>query len=234
MVAVLSASRAVDAARPRSLRGVSKLGQRDSTGDWFVSSPADDPERHNGAIRRLTELDRWRQRIGELDPVFFEASLTKTFADEQARAAFRERWLGRFLEHWPELAHVALGTEGEIIGYIVGCHDDPARDPRFEDIGFYPALAHRTQAYPAHLHINLAASARSKGIGSRLIEAFVNDARAAGLPGVHLVTGRESRNRSFYARNGFVNVAELTWGGTPIVMLGRPTCVPKRSAQQKK
>jgi hypothetical protein len=51
----------------------------------------------------------------------------------------------------------------------------------------------------------------------------VNDARRAGLPGVHLVTGRDSRNRSFYARNGFRCVAELIWGGTPIVMLARET-----------
>lgn len=185
--------------------------------------PADEPARHDAAIRRLTELDRWRQRVGELDPVFFEASLTKTFPDEAARAAFRERWLGRFLKHWPELSHVAIGTDGAIIGYIVGCHADPARDPHFEDIGFYRALADRTPAYPAHLHINLAAPARSKGIGSSLIEAFVNDARAAGLPGVHLVTGRDSRNRSFYARNGFAPIAELTWSDTPIVMLGRTT-----------
>jgi GNAT superfamily N-acetyltransferase len=184
-------------------------------------------------IIRLIDLDNWSKRVSELDPIFFEASLTKTFSDEAARAAFRERWLGQFLQHWPELAHVAVGADGAIMGYIVGCHDDPARDPRFQDIGFYRALADRTPAYPAHLHINLAASARSKGIGSRLIEAFVADARAVGLPGVHLVTGRNSRNRSFYARSGFVTVAELTWGGTQIVMLGRPTCVTRRSAQQE-
>jgi GNAT superfamily N-acetyltransferase len=183
-----------------------------------LSPPADEPARHGAVIHR---------------PIFFEASLTKTFTDEATRAAFRERWLGRFLEHWPELAHVAIGYDGTIIGYIVGCHDDPARDPRFEDIGFYRALSDRTPAYPAHLHINLAASARSRGIGSSLIEAFVGDARVAGLPGVHLVTGRDSRNRSFYARCGFVPVAELTWGGTPIVMLGRPTRVQLSSAQQE-
>jgi len=177
----------------------------------------------SAAIHRLTELDRWRQRVCELDPIFFEASLTKTFPDEATRAAFRERWLGRFLEHWPELAHVAIGADGMIIGYIIGSHADPARDPRFDDIGFYRALADRTPDYPAHLHINLAPVARSKGIGSRLIEAFVSDARAGGLPGVHLVTSRDSRNRSFYARSGFLTIAELTWGGTPIVMLGRAT-----------
>lgn len=195
-----------------------------------MSPPADEPERHGTAIHRLTDLDDWRHRVGELDPIFFESSLTRTFADEDTRTAFRERWLGRFLKHWPELAHVAIGTDGDIIGYIIGCHGDPARDPHFGDIGFYRTLADRTPDYPAHLHINLAPAARSKGVGSRLIEAFVSDAQAAGLPGVHLVTGRDSRNRSFYARNGFAPVAELTWGGTPIVMLGRATRSPVHSA----
>lgn len=175
------------------------------------------------SIVRLTELPDWPTRLGELDPIFFEASLTKTFADEAARKAFRERWLSRFLEHWPELAHVAVGPCDDLIGYIVGAHADPARDALFQDIDFYRELAHLTPAFPAHLHINLAPEARNRGVGSTLIEAFIADARDAGLPGVHLVTGRDSRNRSFYARNGFRCLSELTWGSTPIVMLGRET-----------
>jgi GNAT superfamily N-acetyltransferase len=160
-------------------------------------------------------------RLAEIDRIFFEASLTASFPDEDARARFRERWLGRFLEHWPSLAHVAMDAEKRVIGYIVGAHVDPAGDARFADIGFYRELAHLTPSYPAHLHINLAAEARNQGIGSRLIGAFLADARSASLPGAHLVTGRDSRNRSFYARNGFSCVRELSWGGTPIVMLAR-------------
>jgi hypothetical protein len=62
-----------------------------------------------------------------------------------------------------------------------------------------------------------------------LIDAFVADARGAGLPGVHLVTGRHSRNRSFYARNGFEEIAGLDWGGTAIVMLGRSFAATERA-----
>lgn len=172
-------------------------------------------------IARLTNVPHWRDRTPELDPIFFEASLTKSFPDEAARSAFRERWLGRFIALWPELAHVALDVHGTMIGYIIAAHVDPAQDPRFADIGFYRLLAHLTPAYPAHLHINLAAQTRNAGIGGRLVEAFEADVRAAGLPGAHLVTGRKSRNRSFYARNGYMPLAELAWGGTPIVMLGK-------------
>jgi GNAT superfamily N-acetyltransferase len=188
-----------------------------------LTAPGEERRDDRISIRRLTELPGWRGRLAELDPIFFESSLTKSFADQAARSAFHERWLGRFLARWPELAHVALSDAGPIVGYIVGAHADPARDPAFADIGVYRELAHLTPQYPAHLHINLAAAARSRGTGSRLVEAFVGDARRAGLPGVHLVTGRDSRNRSFYARNGFLCAAEITWGGTPIVMLARAT-----------
>jgi GNAT superfamily N-acetyltransferase len=177
------------------------------------------PDRN--AIVRLTDLPGWRALTAGLDPIFFEASLTKSFADEEARAAFRERWLGRFLDLWPELAHVAINSDGTPIGYIVGAHVDASRDERFSDIGFYRHLARVTPAYPAHLHINLAPQARNRGVGRRLLCAFEGDVRAAGLPGLHLVTGRDSKNRSFYARNGYVPLVEMAWGGTPIVMLGK-------------
>lgn len=173
------------------------------------------------SIVRLTTLVDWQCRTSELDPIFFEASLTKSFRDAEARAAFRERWLGRFLALWPELVHVAVTADGGLAGYIVGAHADPARDERFADIGFYRHFARLTPDYPAHLHINLAADARNLGIGGRLIEVFEADVRDAKLPGAHLVTGRDSKNRSFYARNGYSLLAELSWGGTPIVMLGK-------------
>ena len=172
-------------------------------------------------IARLTDVPDWRHRLVELDPIFFEASATRSFADPVARAAFRERWLGRYLEHFANLAHVAVGKRGALVGYIVGALRDPAQDPLFGDIAYLPKLATLTARYPAHLHINLGPEARNLGAGTRLIEAFMADARAARVPGVHLVTGRDSRNRSFYARNGFTCEAELVWGGTPIVMLAR-------------
>ena len=46
--------------------------------------------------------------IGGIDAVFFEASNTKSFADDAARAAFRQRWLGRFLEHDAAWAYIRL------------------------------------------------------------------------------------------------------------------------------
>lgn len=176
------------------------------------------------------ELQRWtdlatRERFNDdLDRIFFQSSLTKTFADDAARAAFRERWLGRFLGDDARLAHVALDTDAgntHLIGYVVGAHDDPARSTRFNDIGYFAELADVTARFPAHLHINMAPEARGQGIGQRLVERFAADTAVAGLPGFHVVTGATSRNVAFYRRCGLVHEHLFEWHSSRLVLLGR-------------
>lgn len=61
-----------------------------------------------------------------------------------------------------------------------------------------------THIYPAHLHINLDASLRGQGLGRRLMQAYLDDLRANGVPGVHL--GTTSYNIAacqLYERMGF-------------------------------
>lgn len=157
----------------------------------------------------------------QIDAIFFEASATKAFADETARAAFRERWLGRYLDRFPDCAFLAMGADGRVAGYLVGSLADPARDPLFADIAFFGDLAEHTARFPAQLHINLAPEARGRGIGGRLIAAFCDLARSRGVTGVHVVTGAASRNRTFYAREGFEVEAMLGGPGQAIVLLGR-------------
>jgi len=165
-----------------------------------------------------------------IERIFFEAAGVRTFDTETERAEFRERWLGRYLTHDRALTHVAIvgsAQDGEAIvspdmlGYVVGSHDDPARTLRFADIPYFADLAAITVRYPAHLHINLTESARNHGVGGSLIEAFVGDVEAAGLPGVHVVTGARSRNVGFYTRLGFLERATATFNDNPVVLLGR-------------
>ncbi len=177
------------------------------------------------SFARWSELVDRSVLVPQLDAIFFEASLTRSFADETTRAAFRERWLGRFLSSNPELAHVALGLDADgrrtVLGYLVGALDDPALSPRFGDIGYFASLAGLTAQFPAHLHINLAPAARGQGIGRRLVERFADDVSRAGLPGLHVVTGAGSRNVSFYRRAGLDCAHPFSWSGTDLVLLGR-------------
>ena len=157
----------------------------------------------------------------QLDAIFFEASETQSFASEAARRTFRERWLGRYLDHYPADALLAVGPDGRVAGYLAGCLEDPAATDRFDDIASFKAFSHLTASFPAHLHINLAPEYRGHGVGSRLIEAFARHAEAARSPGVHVVTGKGMRNVGFYQRNGFALSGEASVDGRMLVLLGR-------------
>jgi GNAT superfamily N-acetyltransferase len=155
-----------------------------------------------------------------IERIFFAASGTQTFANDTIRAAFRERWLDRYLDGERRQVWVAL-HDGAIIGYLAGSLQDPARSGRFADLAYYETFAPLTERYPAHLHINLDAAARSHGTGSRLVEVFCGDVQDAGLPGAHLVTGKGARNVAFYERLGFLERGVALSNGREVVLLGR-------------
>lgn len=159
--------------------------------------------------------------MAALDEIFFATSLTKTFKDASARAAFRERWLGRYLTVYPECCFVAVSTSGVPLGYICGSLQDPSQDPVFADQSHFAAFTALTARYPAQLHINLGDGVRGRGIGGRLIATYVDFATAAGAPGVHAISSRGARNLTFYAANGFPEVGSATMSGKELVFLGR-------------
>jgi GNAT superfamily N-acetyltransferase len=68
--------------------------------------------------------------------------------------------------------------------------------------------------YPAHCHINLAAEARQKGIGSQLLAAFLAHCRARAVPGIHISTP-SGPGKAFFAKAGFARLASY-----PAVPLG--------------
>lgn len=62
--------------------------------------------------------------------------------------------------------------------------------------------------YPAHLHVNVDKSARSRLVGPRLVERFFDQVKVAGVSGVHAaVRGDNAGGRKFFERLGFVEVA---------------------------
>jgi GNAT superfamily N-acetyltransferase len=172
-------------------------------------------------VQRWVDLPDRAEAEAEIAAIFFETSATQSFVDEAVRAAFRERWLGRYLAHDAERVFVAREEGGAIVGYLAGALDDPAQAGRFGDLAFMQAFATLTQRYPAHLHVNLTARARGRRLGEQLVERFVNDVQAAQLPGVHVVTGRGVRNVGFYNRLGFAERGSLPTANGAMVFLGR-------------
>jgi GNAT superfamily N-acetyltransferase len=176
--------------------------------------------RHDISIKRWSEMPDKARLVPGIGAIFFESSATKTFADERERAAFRERWLGRYLEHEPQWAYLAL-DRGRVVGYLVGSVEAPALGAHRVDAGYGGDFAALATQYPAHLHVNLAPSYRNRGIGAELIATFAADAARAGASGVHVVTGAGSRNVRFYERNGFAELARADFNGHGVVFLGK-------------
>jgi GNAT superfamily N-acetyltransferase len=173
------------------------------------------------SIREFKPEDLSADHIAQIDGIFFEAS-GRTFSSEAERIAFRERWLGRYLQGGTDVFLVAQAGAGNVVGYLVGSLDDPANQARFADISYFGGdFRDLCRSYPAHLHINLAPAFRGKRLGQRLIEAFADHARGAGAPGMHVVTGSQARNLNFYARCGFVSLKTAAWHGREVAFLGR-------------
>jgi GNAT superfamily N-acetyltransferase len=172
-------------------------------------------------ICRWSELRDRSRLVPEIDAIFFEASATKSFASAAERAAFRDRWLGRYLEHYPEYFYLALDQDGAVAGYLAGSLDDPARTPIFSDISYFRHFADLTAKYPAQLHVNVAPRRRGQGTGGRLVAAFVADAGRAGARGVHVVAARGMRNVGFYLAKGFREAGSLDADGRELVFLAR-------------
>ena len=61
--------------------------------------------------------------------------------------------------------------------------------------------------YPAHLHVNVREGFRGQRLGQRLVEAFCERARAAGVRGVHAgVSAENPRASHFFQDQGFVEL----------------------------
>jgi GNAT superfamily N-acetyltransferase len=158
--------------------------------------------------------------LHQVETIFFEAS-GREFGPGRARDEFRQRWLGRYLDAPGDPVLVALaGTS--VAGYLIGSLENPAKQPRFADLDYYCThFAAHCRRFPAHLHINLAPAYRSRGLGKALIAAFAAGAAAAGIAGVHVVTGKGMRNVRFYMRCGFEPVASAPWNGREVILLGK-------------
>jgi ribosomal protein S18 acetylase RimI-like enzyme len=76
-----------------------------------------------------------------------------------------------------------------------------------------PTVPAFVQAYPAHLHIDLLPRAQGHRLGSWLMEQFLDQCRAEGIPGIHLgVSATNTGAIGFYRKLGFETLTEEPWG----------------------
>lgn len=135
-----------------------------------------------------------------------------------------------YLEKEPENCFVAVDENDRVIGYTYGAKDYDTYQNNFSDyINAVAELENRRflsealtemydhaiykNDYPAHLHIDILPDYQSKGIGSRLINAFCDNLREQNVKGVMLIVGSENEGaRRFYERNGFTLLQDKPTG----------------------
>ena len=162
---------------------------------------------------KLSEKD-----LQELREIYFESSAKKDFKDEKEKENFYWKYLGFYLEHFPEYVWIAKGER--ILGYVVGAPRSDLPEllkiqPHLEI--FRPLF----KVYPSHLHINLHSDARGQGLGSRLLTELEVQLQRLDITGLHIMTGVESRNKNFYTRLGFDFQKTLEFSGHPILFMGK-------------
>jgi GNAT superfamily N-acetyltransferase len=175
-------------------------------------------------IAPLAGLEDPAARLPEIEAIFFESATKKSFVSAEEREAFRQRWLARYLARFPDETFVALAPDGSAAGYLIGCLDSANAGEDFAEAGYgtrlHPAVAEIVARHPAHLHINMRADARGRGVGRRLIEAFMERCRAFGVCGVHVVTGARSRAVDFSRKCGFEPLTAPSWPAPGTLALG--------------
>ena len=156
--------------------------------------------------------------LDEVREIFFESSTKKTFKDENEREIFFYKYLGFYLKHDPELCLVA--KEDKVLGYVVATRET-FKEELLTIQPHLVAFKKYFADYPAHLHINCHKDARGKGVGSKLIHEIENKLKKRGVSGLHIMTGVDSANQSFYKKLGFDFAVEEDFGGSPILLMGK-------------
>jgi GNAT superfamily N-acetyltransferase len=143
----------------------------------------------------------------------------------------------------PQTAFVAEDDDG-VAGYIVGVHDTVAFEAELErdwwptlrrayreplgdpsawnaDQKRIAAIHHparspavMVEAFPAHIHMNLLPRLQGQGMGTRLLDLWLSQARNAGVSGVHLGANADNHN------------ALRFWGSRSFNRLGPPFVEP--------
>lgn len=159
-----------------------------------------------------------QEELAEVRSIFFESSTKKDFKDEEEKEAFFWKYVGFYLVH--HLSYFWVARTDRILGYVVG-------SPQSNDPELYSIQPHLSvfeehfNDYPAHLHINCHTEARGLGVGTKLVKKLEEQMREEGIAGLHIMTGADSRNRSFYSKLGFDFEVTLNFEGHPILLMGK-------------
>ncbi len=179
-------------------------------------------------IRRYQPSDRSAVRQLTGDTAHFGDPVEQFF---DAREMFLDAFATYYTDVAYDYLWVAV-DDGMTIGYLMGCPDTYDYNVwyranirrvawRMATLRYHGAFTRKSlgyvwrflqmrvpyvdlSPYPAHLHINMRADRRGQGIGTALMQTFLDQLRTENIPGVHLETTSENKIAvPWYERLGF-------------------------------
>lgn len=170
-------------------------------------------------IVALSEVSNRENVSLQIEDIFFEASSLKNFSSPERKVAFYKRWCKDYQILYPDEFYVMM--DGDFVqGYLSGCKNSKESLDKLEIPG--PIIfADLFSDYPAHLHINFHSSVRGKGLGSKLVNAYIESLKECHCPGLHLITSPDAMNVSFYDRLGFSHQVERDFNGMKLLFMGK-------------
>jgi hypothetical protein len=101
-------------------------------------------------VVRLMDEPDWQSRLSPIEDIFFATSPSAKSLRPDERQPFKERWLGRYIAYDIESFFVAITEVSTVAGYLAGCLDNPAYNPRFADIRVICAIVRLLSVPSAH------------------------------------------------------------------------------------
>jgi ribosomal protein S18 acetylase RimI-like enzyme len=170
-------------------------------------------------ITTLVEIKNKEEILLQVEEIFFEASSLKEFSFPEKKASFYKRWCQDYQTYYPEEFFVMM-EDSKVLGYLSGCSQSNESKSVLSVPGL-PVFADMFFDFPAHLHINFHSSSRGRGLGSLLVETYVEKLKENHCKGLHLITSPQAPNISFYDRLGFNHRVSREFNGMELLFMGK-------------
>ena len=163
-------------------------------------------------IHMISQHHRTPDLYVRLREIMMDSRLPEPFPDAESEAAFEDRWLRKYFDDPAVILFISTerpetDRPSDTTGYIL-VQPEPVSEAEWQaDMPYYESFAAHLPDFPAHLHINMDAAHRGRGVGAHLLNAACAQVRESGARGIHLITAADARNVGFYTANGFSEIA---------------------------
>lgn len=150
-------------------------------------------------VKTFLELND--SEILAVNNIFFESSGKKQFPSKKEKEEFQYKYLDFYKVFYPHYFFVLCDEKP--VGYTCGVPEILKAKKLFEITQHLHAFKEMYKELPGHLHINMAAESRGKGLGTVLINQFEKALIKDKIKGLHIITSPNARNCTFYLKNDF-------------------------------